>query len=190
MKFDYDQQDIKNAMNNVEDNENINSIMQYIDDCKELSFNDSKITRGTDLSGVWELLSNDNLDSFMKSEGFGYIMRKLIGAASMTVTITHDLNENKMEIQTKLPVGKPVHDKLILDGKSIFKTVSPFGDNMEMITYWKDINEKEIVITEVTNLKTKSVVRVERYLLNENELIESMTNLNKIKMIRKFKRKK
>ena len=60
---------------------------------------------------------------------------------------------------------------------------------MEMISYWKDNDKQERVITEITNLKTKSIVTVERYLLNQNELFESMTNLNKIQMRRKYKRK-
>ena len=185
-QFDYNEADIRKAMNKVEDDRDINSIMQYIDDCKDIS----ETTEGTDFSGIWELVSSENLDSFMKSEGFGYILRKLIAAAPMTVTNTHDLDGNKMEIQTQLPVGKPIHDKLILNGKTVFKTVSPFGDNMEMISYWKDNDKQERVITEITNLKTKSIVTVERYLLNQNELFESMTNLNKIQMKRKYKRKK
>eukprot|EP01083_Nonionella_stella_P112748 332043_1 len=157
-----------------------------MDDTKENITYDEEKER-TDFSGVWWLEHTDNLDAFMKSEGYGYVLRKLMSLASITCTIKHDLYHNTMEAKAKLPIGC-IYENLILDGKTVFETTSPFGDKLSMTAHWNDVNKKEKVIVQIHNLSTNKTIVMDRYMINSNQMCEKMVNASELVMVRTFKR--
>eukprot|EP01084_Bolivina_argentea_P277179 473135_1 len=185
--FGYSSHDITHAMDQVVDAQDINSIVEYMDDTKENLNVQVPSTNTADFSGVWKLEGTDNLDAFMKSEGCGHVVRKLMSTASMTLTIKHDLGQNSMEIKAKTPVGE-VEETLMIDGKSVCESVSPFGDKSKIIADWADVEKKEGVVMYIDNVKTKKRITMERYMVSENELCEKMVNESDVVMVRTFKR--
>merc|ERR1712154_262680 len=51
-------------------------------------------------SGTWKLRTSEKLDEFLKSEGWGFVMRKAAGAANAKQTIVQDEKSIKLKIET------------------------------------------------------------------------------------------
>ena len=151
------------------------------DDEKKAEHNDENAQNFT---GIWQLKTNENLDNFLKSQGIGYMKRKLMAMASVTLTIDH--KGDIMKVKAKLPIGE-IDEELALDGTEKY-TTNPMGDEIKMAANWKD-DTKQILIIKTYNLKTKKDVTMERSMPDKNTLIDKMTNVDGISMIRNFKRK-
>eukprot|EP00486_Rosalina_sp_Unknown_P004939 CAMPEP_0201567562 /NCGR_PEP_ID=MMETSP0190_2-20130828/8107_1 /ASSEMBLY_ACC=CAM_ASM_000263 /TAXON_ID=37353 /ORGANISM="Rosalina sp." /LENGTH=173 /DNA_ID=CAMNT_0047987695 /DNA_START=27 /DNA_END=548 /DNA_ORIENTATION=+ len=135
-------------------------------------------------TGIWELKTNDNLDAFMKSQGIGYMKRKLMSMASVTLTIDHQ--GDTMKVKAKLPIGE-INEELPLDGTTK-QTTNPMGDEIKMTASWKD-DTKQVLIIKTDNLKTKKKVTMTRSMPDKDTLKDEMTNDQGISMTRNFKRK-
>ncbi len=136
-------------------------------------------------TGIWELKTNENLDEFMKSQGIGYMKRKMASMASITLTIQH--KNGFLNVKSKLPIGGEREDELPLDGTEK-QITNPMGEEVIFAASWKDDN-KQVLIVKTNNLTRKKKVTTERFMPDKDTLKDKMTNTDGVTMTRTFKRK-
>eukprot|EP01084_Bolivina_argentea_P166664 289313_1 len=137
-------------------------------------------------SGIWVLKTNENLDNFMKSQGIGYLKRKLLAMASITLTLEH--KGNILHAKVKLPIGE-VDEKIPLDGTDK-ETTNPMGDKIKMSANWsEDKNKPGTLVIKTYNYNKKNATTLTRVMPDENTLKDTMSNQSGVSMTRTFKRK-
>eukprot|EP00484_Ammonia_sp_Unknown_P020822 CAMPEP_0197028814 /NCGR_PEP_ID=MMETSP1384-20130603/8415_1 /TAXON_ID=29189 /ORGANISM="Ammonia sp." /LENGTH=180 /DNA_ID=CAMNT_0042457873 /DNA_START=26 /DNA_END=568 /DNA_ORIENTATION=+ len=141
-------------------------------------------TVGVNFTGAWELTTNENLDEFMKSQGIGYMKRKLMSMASITLNIDH--KGESLKVNAKLPIGE-INEELTFDGKEK-TTKNPMGEEVRMKAEWSDGSKTKLII-KTHNIKNDKKVTMERTMPDANTLQDVMTNDQNITMTRTFKRK-
>ena len=105
-------------------------------------------------SGSWTLRTSEKLDEFLKSEGWGYIMRKAAAAVSAYQTIVQ--NEKSIKIKVKNKKGTYEYDAP-LDGTQIeYKDMD--GDDCTSKTTLSEDGQKQIEVL-VKKGKTKTCTR-------------------------------
>ena len=105
-------------------------------------------------TGSWTLRTSEKLDEFLKSEGWGYIMRKAAAAVSAYQTIVQ--NEKSIKIKVKNKKGTYEYDAP-LDGTQIeYKDMD--GDDCTSKTTLSEDGQKQIEVL-VKKGKTKTCTR-------------------------------
>ena len=140
----------------------------------------------SDFSGVWELVSLENFDEFMKSQGMDDEKIKEISSEFKSVTLIIEQSGNESKESIIEAKGKFDY-KYTINGDDI-DIKSPEGHSMKINGKWKD-NTKQVVIITRNNLFKKKIVTIERLMTSKNELVENEVNNHNVSMIRKFKRK-
>eukprot|EP01084_Bolivina_argentea_P303370 523747_1 len=174
-----------NCALNLEDNTKGNKfeIDEIIDDYKQPP---TDMVKAANFSGIWELISIDNAENYMKSEGMGYMRRKLLQKLSLTYSLEH--HENEMKLHAKFLFGS-FDIEYSLDGK-VKETLSPMEKHKTRLNaIWFDDRKQKIII-KTHDLITNKKTILERWMPNKNELYDTITNEKKISMTRRFKRKK
>eukprot|EP01084_Bolivina_argentea_P166663 289311_1 len=99
-------------------------------DEKQSEISDASDIKRPDFSGIWILKTNQNLDAFMKSQGIGYLKRKLMSMASITLTLKHNDKDNILQAKAKLPIGE-INEEIPLNGTDK-ETTTQMGDKINM----------------------------------------------------------
>merc|ERR1712217_713499 len=90
---------------------------------------------GVNLSGTWQLERNENIEEFLKSQGYGFAKRKISSIASITLKITH--NDNALRVETITSFKSWTLDMSIGGGNH--DTEDPVsGDKVQFTVNWKD----------------------------------------------------
>ena len=139
---------------------------------------------GADFTGNWQLVSNHNLDAFLTSQGLGWAKRKLAAMAWLTVELKH--SGNTLHVNSKTPI-KNIVQILTIDGRETEMEHPLSGAKMRFNIKWKD-DSKKVLIIKSHDLDTNRKATVERWMPNENEMIDKMVNDKGATMSRNFKR--
>mmetsp|Transcript_31226 Transcript_31226/g.50650 ORF Transcript_31226/g.50650 Transcript_31226/m.50650 type:complete len:155 (+) Transcript_31226:35-499(+) len=142
--------------------------------------------QATDFSGTWSLVTNENLDAFLQSQGVAYLQRTVAAKASITVQIVH--KGDALNITTTISmkvVTKEQKVQLTLDG-TVVDTTAPSGDAAKVSAVWSDDKTKIILDTE--NLTKKTTATIERTMPDQNQMKDVVTNKHGVSCTRIFKR--
>ena len=124
----------------------------------------------------------------MKSQGIGWVKRKVMAKASITLHIDHDESTDILKVKTKLPLGMSIDQSLKLDGTEV-ELKSPLGDRMKVIPNWKD-DTKQCMRVKTNNLDTNKKSVMERIMPTPDTMQDTVINADNIKMVRHFKKVK
>merc|ERR1719410_741156 len=134
-------------------------------------------------SGSWTLRTSENLDAFLKAEGWGYIMRKAAAAVGATQVI--EQSDKSIKITVKNKKGEYTYEATF-DGAEI-----EYTDNDKDVCKSKTVlsGDKKKIIETIIKGKDAKEMKTERYMEN-NEMRMKITNVKGGHYcIRIFKRK-
>eukprot|EP01084_Bolivina_argentea_P162895 283437_1 len=151
-----------------------------------LSSYDGTDKKRPNFSGIWILKANENQDTFMKSQGSGYLKRKLMSMTSMTLTLQH--NRDTLKVHTKYPFIGEINEEISLNGTGK-ETTNEDGHKTKTIAEWHDDESKSgtLIIT-TYNLTTNNTSTVEMVLIDDNTLKDTINNHKGASMTRTFQR--
>ena len=144
----------------------------------------SRVAESVNFSGTWQLESNHNLDTFLKSQGVGFAKRKISSIASVTLKIEHNGDSLRVETQTSF---KNWSLDMNIDGNDQETDDPVTGEKIRFNLSWKS-EAKRIMVIRIYNLSTKRTITNERSMPTMNELRENMVNDKGATMLRVFKR--
>lgn len=144
----------------------------------------SKCTGKDNYTGTWKLSTSENLDNYLKSEGWGWARRKVAQAANATQLIEHDVNTlhaiyclfltfvhlvihsfipfmhnfikkgNKISIKVTNPMGTFKYE-LEVGSNEVVTYVDNTGDTVETLSSWT--NDSKILREEFSKTNAKNV---------------------------------
>eukprot|EP01083_Nonionella_stella_P204435 745247_1 len=85
----------------------------------------------TNFTGIWQLASAHNVENYLKSEGIGYIKRKLWAMVTATYIIKH--YNDDIHLSVNLPISE-LNFYYSLDGKK--REIIYEGDKVNMSAMW------------------------------------------------------
>ena len=141
-------------------------------------------------TGSWTLRTSENLDAFLKDEGWGYIMRKAAAAVSAYQTIVQTDSEIKIELKNKK--GKYSYTAP-LDGTEITYIDNDKDKVVSKTVKGADGKSLEETIFKGKNDETFDDVKKQKVMLRYmkgGEMCLKITNTNNVHTVRIFSKDK
>ena len=148
-------------------------------------------SQSVDFSGSWVLLSAENFEEFLESNGVGYIKRKMassmVSMSTATGIVVQDIKQTNEMLETKESNPMAVKEQIIrFDGTS-FEWVNHNGETMKGSMKWNDNKTQIIGDFENTVKKTKGTMK--RYINDDGNMVIELTNDKGITMKRIYQKK-
>eukprot|EP01084_Bolivina_argentea_P041765 77097_1 len=145
--------------------------------------NDSKMI-DPNFTGKWQLKKHEGIDDFLKSEGWNWIMRKIISSLGNTFFIYHQKNINNQEYISIKSINSTGHSELVHfaainkeNESQLTQYKDKNNDNVTSIFKW-NTNKTELIeclSIEIKNSTARSWTKT-RYINKTGELIITITN--------------
>eukprot|EP00483_Globobulimina_turgida_P000412 UN00412 len=150
---------------------------------EEKKVDDKKELKLANYSGTWNLRTSEKLDEYLKSEGWGFIMRKAAAAVSARQIITQD--DKSMTINIKNKKGEYEYTAPF-DGSS-YKYVDNDKDEIESTVSIEQSDDGVVLKEAMLKGKDKKEYTTTRYMKGD-EMCLRIENKQGIYCIRFFKK--